>query len=161
MTEQSEEKQKQKQRLEKLIGRIKHGSDDEVYIKMMGILKDKAKGLFNSLEHISDLQALQILPPYLTAIDIEKQGLILELQTEILELQTEIFELQTEIFSEQHAANERQEQILIEQSTVLTRMDKQSATMTRHSWIMIVLTIAIFAAIGLQIYIACKQLEWI
>jgi hypothetical protein len=58
-------------------------------------------------------------------------------------------------------SNQRQEQILNEQHEVLKSMKKQSDSMRCHSWTMIVLTVVILAAMGLQIFLACKQLNWI
>ena len=51
-------------------------------------------------------------------------------------------------------SNQRQEQILTEQKTVLDRMESQSKTMRWHSWGMFILTAVILFAMGIQIYIA-------
>jgi hypothetical protein len=84
-------------------------------------------------------------------------GLLDRLRKSIIGLKR-LMETQVEILTEQHEVNKRQENILNDQHDVLKQMKTQSDAMTWHSRIMIILTLVILAAMGLQIAIA---LEWI
>ena len=120
-------------------------SEQPLYIDMLSLLQIKgveakegkeATLLSGQTAHL----ALPVIASYLIVEEAKRQSIMIEIQNELMG---------------------EQKQILSEQHEVLQSMKRQSDTMSWHSWIMIVLTVVILAAMGLQIYIALKQIGWI